>query len=187
MILATNNPGKLREIKEILKEYQIFSLKEKGITIDVVEDQDTFLGNAAKKAKEIYEIAHEPVLADDSGLCVVGLNDFPGVLTHRFLGEDATDEERNKYLIEQVNQINDRRAYVICNLVYYDGDELIVGEGRIDGVISHERRGSNGFGFDEIFELQDGQTLAELTSEEKNIMSARYFATMDLKRKLIKK
>ena len=77
MILATNNKGKLIEIKKILNEYQIYSLKEKNIDIDVEEDQDTFEGNALKKAKEIYDIAHEEVIADDSGLCINCLNGFP--------------------------------------------------------------------------------------------------------------
>ena len=94
MILATNNKGKLKEIKEILNEYAIYSLSEKDISIDVEEDKDTFVENAMKKAFEIYEIAHEEVIADDSGLCITALNGFPGVMTHRFLGEDATDEER---------------------------------------------------------------------------------------------
>ena len=105
MILATNNMGKLKEIREILKEYEISSLKDKDIDIDVIEDQDTFVGNAKKKALEIYDITHEEVLADDSGLCIETLNGFPGVMTHRFLGENATDEERNQYLIDEVIEI----------------------------------------------------------------------------------
>lgn len=184
MIIATNNQGKLREIREILSEYTICSLKEKNIDIDVLEDQDSFLGNAKKKAMEIYEIAKEEIIADDSGLCIHAMNDFPGVMTHRFLGEDATDEERNEYLINEVNKYEDRSASVVCNLVYYDGKDVIVGEGILEGKISKERRGKNGFGFDEIFELTNGLTLAELTSEEKNKVSARSLATMDLKRKL---
>ena len=94
MILASNNKGKLEEIKKILSEYEIYSLKDKNIDVDVEEDQDTFIGNATKKAKEIYETAKEPVIADDSGLCVNALDGYPGVMTHRFLGDDATDEDR---------------------------------------------------------------------------------------------
>lgn len=186
MIAATNNKGKLKEIKEILSEYQIYSLKDKGITIDVVEDQDTFLGNAKKKAIEIYNFTHEQTIADDSGLCINALKGFPGVMTHRFLGENATDELRNEYLIKEVNQYKDRSAKVICYIVYYDGLNPIIGEGILDGFISKERRGSNGFGFDEIFELSNGQTLAELTSTEKNKVSARALALKDLKNKLTK-
>ena len=189
MILATNNLDKLKEISEILKEYKIYSLKEKGIDIDVLEDGKTFLENAKKKAIEVYKISNsnEGVIADDSGLCIKALNGFPGVETHRFLGEDATDRERNEYLINEVNKYDDRSAQFICNLVYYDGTNVIVGEGILDGFISKECRGENGFGFDEIFELSNGLTLAELSSEEKNSISARSLALKDLKKKLIKK
>lgn len=186
MIIATNNKGKLEEIKKILNEYKIYSLKEKGIDIEVVEDQDTFLENAKKKATEIYNITKEETIADDSGLCINALNGFPGVMTHRFLGEDATDEARNNYLIKEVNKYDDRTAQVICVLVYYNGSDIIIGEGVLNGFISKERRGRNGFGFDEIFQLPNGLTLAELSPEEKNEVSARSLAIKDLKKKLKK-
>lgn len=184
MIVATNNQEKLREIKQILDKYEIYSLKEKNIDIDVVEDQDSFLGNAKKKAHEIYELTKEATIADDSGLCIDALEGFPGVMTHRFLGEEATDEMRNEYLINETNKHLDRKAQVICNIVYYDGKKEVVGTGVLEGTISKERRGKNGFGFDEIFELPGGLTLAELSAEEKNQVSARYLALEDLKEKL---
>lgn len=184
MIIATNNKGKLEEIKKILKEYLLYSLKEKNIQIDVEEDQDTFLGNAKKKAFEIYNLTKEATIADDSGLCIKTLDGFPGVMTHRFLGNEATDEERNEYLINEVNKCNSREAQVVCELVYYDGNEYIVGEGILDGFISTTRRGNNGFGFDEIFELPNGLTLAEVTPLEKNQVSARALAAKDLQKKL---
>ena len=184
MIVATNNEGKLKEIKSILKDYDLYSLKEKNISIDVVEDKDTFLDNAKKKALEVYEATHENTIADDSGLCINSLNGFPGVMTHSFLGEDASDRERNEYLIKDVNKYKDRSASVICNIVYYDGNNFIVGEGKIDGFIAKECRGSNGFGFDEIFELSNGLTLAELLPNEKNKKSARALALTHLKEKL---
>ena len=184
MIVATNNQEKLREIKQILDKYEIYSLKEKNIDIDVVEDQDSFLGNAKKKAHEIYELTKEATIADDSGLCIDALEGFPGVMTHRFLGEEATDEMRNEYLINETNKHLDRKAQVICNIVYYDGQKEVVGTGVLEGTISKERRGKNGFGFDEIFELPGGLTLAELSAEEKNQLSARYLALEDLKEKL---
>ena len=182
MIAATNNEGKLREIREILNDYKIASLKDRNISIDVEEDQETFLGNATKKAQEIYNITHEEVIADDSGLCIKALD----VLTHRFLGENATKEMRNNYLIEKTNEHCDRRAKIVCCIVYYDGVKTIASEGIIQGTISKERRGENGFGFDEIFELEDGRTIAELPLDEKNKISARALALNDLKRKLIK-
>lgn len=187
MIVATNNKGKIEEIKKILNDYEIYSLKEKNIDIDVIEDQETFLGNAKKKAKEIYDLTHEEVVADDSGLCINCLNGFPGVMTHRFLGDDATDKMRNEYLINEVNKYTDRSAIVVCNLVYYNGNEFIIGEGILKGFISMDCRGKNGFGFDEIFELENGFTLAELTSTQKNEISARALAATDLKKKLLRK
>lgn len=184
MILATNNKGKLDEIRKILKEYKIYSLKDKNINVDVEEDKDSFLGNAKKKAIEIYKISHEETIADDSGLCINCLNGFPGVMTHRFLGENATDRMRNEYLINEVNKHNDRSAQVICNLVYYDGTKEIIGQGVLDGFISKDCRGDNGFGFDEIFELPNGLTLAQLSPDEKNKISARAMAIKDLGKKM---
>lgn len=186
MIFASNNKGKLREIREILAEYEVKSLREAGIDVEVEEDQDSFYGNALKKAKEIYALSGEAVVADDSGLCVRELGDWPGVLTHRFMGEDATDEMRNNAIIEKTNACKSRKAAVLCNLVYYDGEHTVLGEGILDGSIAMERRGENGFGFDDIFELESGKTLAELTSEEKNEVSARALAAIDLKKKLVK-
>ena len=184
MIVATNNEGKLKEIKDILSDYELFSLKDKNIDVEVEEDQDTFYGNAYKKAKDIYEIVREPVISDDSGLCIDVLDNWPGVLTHRFLGENSTKDERNDYILEKMKEKTNRSAKVICNIVYYDGEHIIYGEGILSGKISLEKRGDNGFGFDQIFELEDGRTLGELSSKEKNKISARYLALVDLKKKI---
>ena len=184
MILASNNKGKIEEVKKIFQGYEVYSLKDKDIDIEVVEDENTFEGNATKKAKEIYAITGEETIADDSGLCINCLNGFPGVITHRFLGDDATDRMRNEYLINEVNKHKDRSAQFICDIVYYDGVKTVVGEGIINGSIAKECRGDNGFGFDEIFELPNGLTLAELSTEEKNNISARSKALKVLKRKL---
>lgn len=184
MIFASNNKGKLREIKDIFYEYDICSLSDRNIDIDVYEDENTFYGNALKKAKVIYDFIGEAVIADDSGLCINALSGFPGVFTHRFLGDSATDEERNRKLIAMLNNVCDRSAKVICDLVYYDGDVILSSEGILNGKIVEEPRGDNGFGFDSIFELENGKTLAELNSKEKNILSARYLAATNLSNKL---
>lgn len=186
MIFASNNKGKLKEIREILKSYEIKSLKEASIDVDVEEDQDSFYRNALKKAKEIYEIAKVPVIADDSGLCIDVLNGWPGVMTHRFLGENAGDDDRNTAILDKMMQYKneERKASVVCNLVYYDGTDIITGIGVLTGRISNEKRGENGFGFDEIFETDNGKTLAELSAQEKNECSARALACKDLKLKL---
>lgn len=185
MIFATNNKGKLKEIREIFSDYEILSLSDVDLSIDVLEDQDSFLGNATKKAKEVYSITNQASFADDSGLCLDAFNGWPGVMTHRFLGEDATDEERNLAIIEKCNEVSNRDASVVCQLVYYDSlGTPIVGTGVLKGKIASSPRGENGFGFDPIFELPNGKTLAELTAEEKNQCSARSLAAIDLKQKL---
>lgn len=184
MIVASNNEGKLREIKEIFNDRNLKTLKEANVFIDVEEDQDSFYGNALKKAKEIYEITKEETISDDSGLCVNSLNDWPGVLTHRFLGEDKTDRERNLAIIERCKDLDDRSAKVVCNIVYYNNGEIVVGEGIINGYIAKEVRGENGFGFDEIFELESGKTIAELTCEEKNKLSPRKYALESIRKEL---
>lgn len=186
MVIATNNKGKIEEFKKLFQNKKIYSLKDKNIDIEIEENQDTFIENAKKKAMEIYEIVKEETIADDSGLCVKCLNDFPGVMTHRFLGEDATDRMRNEYLIKETNKYEDRSAQMVCAIVYYNGEELIVSEGKLDGCISKDCRGENGFGFDEIFELPNGLTLAELTKEEKNVISARAVALKNLKKQIAK-
>ena len=183
MIVASNNKGKIEEIKSILNR-DIYSLKDKNINIDIEENGKTFIENATIKAKAIYELTHEEVIADDSGLSINSLDGFPGVLTNRFLGENATNEEKNDYLINEVNKHKDRSCKFICAIVYYNGKDLIEIEKSLSGVISTHKRGSNGFGFDEIFELDNGKTLAELEDFEKNEISARYLALVELKKKL---
>lgn len=179
MIFASNNKAKLREIRDILGS-DIKSLKDVNVDIDVVEDGMTFYDNALKKAKEIYAIVKEPVISDDSGLCVDFLDGFPGVHSKRFLGEDASEDEINDYILFKLRDTDNRKCEVVCTLVYYDGERTIRADGVFKANISHEARGTNGFGFDAIVELEDGKTMAEHTQEEKNHMSARYLAAAKL-------
>ena len=186
IVFATNNPGKLAELRQMFPEYLMLSLKDVlHEKLDIEEDADSFLGNATKKAIEIYAAIklRIPIIADDSGLMIDALNGFPGVLTHRFLGENTSDEERNAEIIRRVSG-KDRTARFICELVYYDGNKIVSGHGELVGKIAENPRGENGFGFDPIFELADGRTLAELLPAEKKWLSARYSATIDLKQKL---
>ena len=186
VVVATNNEGKLKEIKDILKDYQLLSLKDANCTVEVEEDKDTFEGNSLKKAKEISEILHMPCIADDSGLCIDIYDGWPGVHTARFLGENATAKERNQYILEKMKDLigEDRKARVKCCITYYENGNSIVGKGEIRGKIAEKPRGDNGFGFDEIFELEDGRTYAELSKEEKNKISHRKLALQDLLKKL---
>lgn len=183
MIFASNNKDKLREIRDILG-YDIKSLKDANIDIDIVEDGKDFFDNALKKAKEIFALVNEPVISDDSGLCVDYLDGFPGVHTKRFLGPDSTEEDINNYILNELINVDNRKCEVKCTLVYYDGKEVIRADGILEGNIANSSRGSNGFGFDSIVELSDGKTIAEHTQEEKNKMSARYLAAIKLSEKI---
>jgi len=183
IIVATNNEGKLKEIKEILKGYNLKSLKEVGCNIEVVEDCDTFEGNSKKKAKEISEFLNKPCLADDSGLCIDYLQGWPGVYTSRIIGKN---KENLGLILKKLEGVptEKRVARFICYISYYDKGKFVIGKGEIVGKIALNGRGDNGFGFDEIFELENGKTLGELTTEEKNEISARKLALMDLEMKM---
>lgn len=184
IILATNNNGKIKELQEILKEYKLLSLKEANINVEVEEDRDTFEGNALKKAEEICKIANKTCIADDSGLCVDALEGFPGVYTARFLGADATQEQRNNYILEKLKgtKKEERTAKVItCIAIVKPNGEEKTYIGELNGYIAENRRGNNGFGFDEIFELDNGKTLAELDKEDKNKISSRSIALEKLR------
>lgn len=184
IIFASNNKGKLKEIKDILNDYEVLSLADVGVDVEVEEDQNTFYGNAEKKAKEIFALTKTTTIADDSGICIDELGDWPGVLTARFLGEDATQEQRNLAIIKRADETKTRNAKVVCNLVMFDGEHTVFGEGIIHGKIASCPKGENGFGFDKVFMLPSGKTLGELTQDEKNTLSARKLACVDLKNKL---
>lgn len=138
IIMATNNQGKLKEVKDILKDYEILSLKDLNCNIEVEEDKDTFEGNSFKKALEISKLLKMPCIADDSGLCIEELDGFPGVKTARFLGEDASQEERNNYLIEQLKEKKNRRAMIVTVMTYVNErkKDKIVSRGELHGYIA---------------------------------------------------
>lgn len=186
ILIATNNKGKVDEIKQILKEYELISLKDINCNIEVEENQDTFEGNSLKKAKEISKITNMPCIADDSGLCIEKFDGWPGVYSARFLGEDATPEERNDAILEKMKGLkeDERMAKFKCVITYYNDGTVITGIGETSGKIAEEPRGNNGFGFDPIFELENGKTYAELSEQEKNKISHRKKAIENLKKQL---
>ena len=185
IVLASNNKGKIREVQEILTDYKILSLEEMGIDIDVEEDKDTFEGNAIKKAVEISKYLNgKMVIADDSGIEIEYLDGFPGVFTKRW--NPGTDRDRNLSIIKKLDGIGkqDRKITMVTAIALAQSEKVITTKGIVDGYVVEEPRGENGFGFDEIFELENGKTLAELSSEEKNKISARKRALEALKEKL---
>lgn len=186
IVIASGNKGKIKEAQEILSDYQIISMNEAGIDIDVEEDKDTFEGNAIKKAETIAkELNGKMCLADDSGIQIEYLDGFPGVFTKRW--HAGTDRQRNLAIIEKLNGVpkEKRKITFITAMALSNGKETICEIGKIDGYVAEEVRGENGFGFDEIFELESGKTLAELTQEEKNEISARKIALEKIRKKIL--
>lgn len=185
MIFATNNKNKLRELKEIFNNDSIKSLEEAGINIDIDETGKTTYENALIKAKAIYKIAKEPVIADDSGLIFNELKTWPGIYTHR-IEEEAKKLglSRNEYLIKKSKDLHDKKITAICTLVYYDGKKIIRSTGKMHGTITNKEYPGNGFGFDSIFRLNDGRIVSSLTPKEKNLLSHRYLASVKLKDKI---
>lgn len=179
MIFATGNENKMKEIREILGALplEILSMKEAGVSADIVEDGKTFEENALIKARAICKLAGEMVLADDSGLEIDYLNKEPGIYSARYMGEDMSYHIKNKSLIDRLEGVPDekRTARFVCAIaaVFPDGKELVV-RGTVEGIIGYEEKGENGFGYDPIFYLPErGCTTAELTPEEKNSISHR--------------
>ncbi len=186
IVIASGNKGKIKEAVEILKNYKIISMKEIGIDIDVEEDQKTFEGNAIKKAETIAkQLNGKQCIADDSGIEIEYLDGFPGVFTKRW--HEGTDRERNLAIIEKLKGIprEKRKINFVTAIALSDGKETICEVGKIEGFVAEEVKGENGFGFDEIFELENGKTLAELSQEEKNQISARRIALEKLRKRLL--
>ena len=173
MIFATGNENKMKEIREILGALplEILSMKEAGVSADIVEDGKTFEENALIKARAICKLAGEMVLADDSGLEIDYLNKEPGIYSARYMGEDTSYHIKNKSLIDRLEGVPDekRTARFVCAIaaVFPDGTTSVVRE-TIEGQIGHEIVGANGFGYDPIFYVPEfGCTTAEMTPEQK--------------------
>lgn len=187
LVFATGNEGKMREIREILKDLNldIFSLKEAGIQDDAEETGTTFEENALIKARTAAAHTDAIVLADDSGLEIDYLGGEPGVYSARYLGEDTSYRVKNKNLIDRLAGVpaENRTARFVCAIaaVLPDG-KTFTSRGTIEGIIGTEERGEGGFGYDPIFFLPEyGCSTAELTMEEKNRISHRGRALQAMK------
>ncbi len=184
IVIASNNAGKLREIRAILAPFgfKAVSQRDAGFDADVDEIGTTFAENAFLKAAAVFEKLHCPVIADDSGLMVDALDGAPGVYSHRFAGENATDTDRCQKLLELLNgtPAESRTARFVCVLCYMDADgQAHYFEGTCEGMIGTEPRGENGFGYDPVFVCGD-QTMAQMTDDEKNRISHRGNALVKL-------
>lgn len=187
-VLATHNPGKLREMGEILKDLgiEVVSPKDLGITVDVEETGTTFAENAMLKAKAVCQAAGLPAIADDSGLCVDALNGAPGVYSARYGGEGLDDKGRYLLLLSSLRGAPTRAAHFACAVAcaFPNGDTLTA-EGRCDGSIAYAPLGEGGFGYDPVFLLPEkGKTFGQLSQEEKSAVSHRGRALKDFAGKL---
>ncbi len=179
IVFATGNEGKMREIRAVLADLglPIFSMKEKGVDVTIVEDGTTFEENARKKARTVHAVTGGLVLADDSGLEVDALDRAPGVYSARFLGYDTPYEAKMQAILDRLEgrQGEERSARFRCVIaaVFPDGHEAVT-EGTIEGQIAQHPCGQGGFGYDPILYVPAlGRTTAELSAEEKNAVSHR--------------
>ena len=175
--LATANPGKIDEMREILTELgiEVVSREELGIDIEVEETGDTFYENALIKARAICEASGMPSIADDSGLIVKALGGAPGVYSSSFGGDGLDDKGRREYLLKKMENMEQRDARFVCTIIcMFPNGDLITAEGESTGEILTEPRGTGGFGYDPVF-ITDGmdRANAELTQAEKNAISHR--------------
>lgn len=199
IVVATGNAHKLTEIEAILGAtpalggMRFVALGELGDFADPVEDGETFYDNALIKARAaLDETGLMMAVADDSGLCVDALDGAPGIMSARWAGEHGNDDANNDKMLREMEDVPDseRTARFHSTVVLVtrdeDGEEILYGDGDVEGTIAHDRRGNNGFGYDPLFELAEipGRRMAELEPEEKNAISHRFHALQDLSAKL---
>ena len=176
-VLATHNPGKLKEMGAILARFgvEVVSPKDLGLTVDVEETGTTFAENAMLKAKAICAAAQLPAIADDSGLCVDALNGGPGGYSARYGGEGLDDRGRYLLLLNNMRGQTTRAAHFACAIACaFPNRDTLTAEGRCDGTIAFAPMGDGGFGYDPVFFVPEkAQTFGQLTAEEKSAISHR--------------
>ena len=192
VVIASNNPGKIRELAELLKPLGIEAVPQSTFAVPEAEEpHDTFLENALAKARHAANMTGLPALADDSGLCVPVLFGEPGVHSAHYAGREGTRDERdarnNAKLVEQLRATPDRRAFYYCVLVLVrapNDPTPVVADGEWHGEIVAEPRGTHGFGYDPHFLTVFGKTAAEMPAEAKNRVSHRARALASLAARL---
>jgi XTP/dITP diphosphohydrolase len=185
IVLATGNQNKIKEFREILKDFpvELKSLTDFGPLPEVIEDGATFDDNAYKKAHHTARVLGLPAIADDSGLVVDALDGKPGVRSARYAGENASDEENCAKLLREMENIEDRSASFKCVIsIAVPSGPALTYESSCEGTILREKRGESGFGYDPLFYFEEyGKTFAELSMDEKNKVSHRGKAVAELK------
>lgn len=186
IVIATGNAHKKEEIYDLLGNgFEVVTMKEEGINIDIVEDGVDFEENALIKARALTKYTKEVIIADDSGLSVDVLNGQPGVYSARYAGIDATDEKNNSKLLKELDKwaIEERSATFVCVIAVIkpNGEEYLF-RGECKGFIGFEYKGDHGFGYDPLFIVKGTEkTFAQLTSQEKNLISHRAIALQKLR------
>lgn len=183
LIVASNNAGKIKEIKDILKDkYEVVPMSEAGFCEEIEENGSTFFENAVIKAKAVSLALGADALADDSGLCVDALGGAPGIYSARYSGEHGNDAANRAKLLKELADKDDRSAKFVCAVALYKTDgEVIKGLGETHGKIALKEEGTNGFGYDTLFISDDlGKSFGAATSGEKNSISHRKRALIDL-------
>jgi XTP/dITP diphosphohydrolase len=189
VLVATTNPGKLREYKRLFERVpgaKVVSPGDIEVWVEVAETGDTFEANALLKARALHdalpdEMRHEEVwvFGDDSGLEVDAMDGGPGVYSNRWAGPDTTAQQRNEALLARLQGVPDHertaRFRCVIALISPTGEEFIL-NGTVEGTIAHEPKGDGGFGYDPIFELPDRRRMSELSPDEKNLISHRGIA-----------
>lgn len=192
IIFATGNQGKMHEIRQILADFdaEVLSMKEAGIDLDIVENGETFEANALIKARAVHTAApYALVLADDSGIEIDYMDKQPGVYSARFMGEDTSYTIKNQAIIDKLAGVEGdaRSARYACAIaaVFPDGTEKVT-FATAEGLVAYEAAGCGGFGYDPIFYLPEyGRTMAEITEEEKNRISHRGKALVEMKAEIL--
>ena len=188
LLVATKNSGKIQEIAQILSPLgiEVVSQGDTDINVDIEETGSTFQENALIKARAVAMMCDEPVLADDSGLCVEALDGAPGIHSARYAGSDASDMDKIQKLLGELEGVKNRRAKFVCvmAMVFPDGEELTA-SGEVSGSITTQIKGEGGFGYDPIFYADElKKTFAEAGEDEKNRVSHRSRALHNLVDKL---
>lgn len=175
IVFATNNRHKLTEIRAAAPDkLHISGLNEKGIVEDIPETSDTLEGNAIEKAMYIYSKYGFNCFADDTGLEVEALDGRPGVYSARYAGEGCTFEDNVNKLLREMEGVSNRRAVFRTVIAYVDEGKLHTFEGSVEGIISLEKKGKEGFGYDPVFiPEKQGRSFAEMSLNEKNMISHR--------------
>ena len=190
LVIASNNPGKLREFERMLAPLGIEVVTQSQLGISEAEEPHcTFVENALAKARHVSRESGLPALADDSGICVEALGGAPGVISARYAGDNPKSDRRNNdKLLHDMQGVTDRRAHYYCVLVlvrHADDPQPIIAEGEWWGEIAHAERGDGGFGYDPMFWLPDLDKMSsELTHDEKHAISHRGKAMKVLLEKL---